>query len=222
VPGPWPDESIYDITLRSVLRGLPGLEVGQTFTRGALHSMAWLDAELESLLTNDRADYVYVHILAPHPPLFLQPGCESEPRPELAGFTIGTPMATPEELASIEAGYANQVQCVNLALGRAAQMAADNGAVMVMFGDHGSDLSGQLFSVGAEWNDAQIFERFRPFFAGVGPGCDFSDLGSLINVGRRILTCLGDDSLPDLSSRSFVANANGVLEETQVPASVDD
>jgi hypothetical protein len=216
VAGPWPDESIYDIVLKSWLRGLPRFEVGQSFSRGALHSMEWLNTGLEPLLTNDAADYIYVHLLAPHPPLFLLPGCESEPRALLSGFTIGTPGSTPEELELIRAGYWSQVQCVNSVLSRVAELVAANDAVMVMFGDHGSDINGQLFVNGSLWNEAQIRERFRPFFAGYGEGCDFLELGSLVNVGRRILSCLGDDSTPDLTTRSFVVEIGGDFDEIEV------
>lgn len=221
VAGPWPDESIYDIALKSVLTGLPGFEVGQTFTRGALHSMTWLDTDLEGLLTNDRADYVYVHLLAPHPPYFLDPACENEPRAEMSGFRSGDPDSTPDELKSMRNGYWNQIQCVNSVLTRVAELAAATNAIVVMFGDHGSDTTGQLFVDGREWSDAQIRERFGAFFAGYGEGCDFSDLGSLVNVGRRVLSCLGDDSTPDLATRAFIVNEGESLQEIH-PTLVDD
>jgi hypothetical protein len=222
VTGPWPDERIYDIILKSWLRGLPPFEVGRSFSRGARRSMEWLNTELEPLLKNDTADYVYVHVLAPHPPLFLLPGCESQPQELFSGFTIGTPGSTPEDLDLIRAAYGNQVQCVNSVLSRVAGMAAANDAVMVMFGDHGSDINGQLFVKGSSWNDAQIRERFRPFFAGYGEGCDFSQLGSLVNVGRRILSCLGDDSTPDLATRTFLVETGGDFDEIEVPPLVSE
>jgi hypothetical protein len=219
VAGPWPDETVYDINLRSLLRGLPGLEAGRSFSRGALNSLRWLENELGSYLGNDVADYIYVHALAPHPPFFLDSSCESTPTRELSGFSTGASWLSDEELALRSAGYANQVRCVNRILTTVAKMAVANDAIVVMFGDHGSDLGGQLYLDGGDWTDEHIAERFGVLFAAYGPGCNFADIGSLVNVSRRVVNCISDAGLEDLPFRAYLPSKGWDLTEIKVPTS---
>jgi len=222
VAGPWPDETIYDIALRSLLRGLPGLERGRSFSRGALKNIHWLENDLGQYLTNEVSDYVYVHVLAPHPPSFLTSSCESIPTAEMSGFTTGGPSYSREQIEIRSKGYQEQVICLNQVLTSVATAAVENQGIVVMFGDHGSDIGGQLYLDGSEWTDAQIRERFGVFFAGYGPGCDFEDIGSLVNVSRRIVACLSGDKLADLPLRTFLPSMSWDLTEFDLAASIDD
>ncbi|HLF41910.1 MAG TPA: hypothetical protein VJA46_00115 [Acidimicrobiia bacterium] len=213
VAGPWPDETVYDIALRSLVRGLPGLEEGRSYSRGALRNIRWLENDLHQYLTNEVSDYVYVHVLAPHPPFFLTSSCESIPTPELSGFTGGGSWFSPDQIEMRSEGYQEQVRCLNSVLTTVARAAVQEDAIVVMFGDHGSDFGGQLYLDGSEWTDAQIRERFGVFFAGYGPGCDFEDVGSLVNVSRRILGCLSGTDLVDLPLRAFLTSKSWDLTE---------
>jgi hypothetical protein len=210
---PWPDETVYDISLRSLLRGAPGFEVGQSFGRGAKHSIEWLETDLDGYLANDTADYVYVHVLAPHAPFFLTSSCEMLATDELSGFTAGAPGLSQDAVEARSAGYKAQIQCLNGVLTSVAESAVDNEAVLVMFGDHGSDVGGQHQTDPSDWTDANVRERFGAFFAGYGHGCDFEDVGSLVNVSRRIVGCVSGSDLPDLPSRAFLASEDWDLTE---------
>jgi hypothetical protein len=221
VPAPWPDESLYDIAARSQLRGLSGLEEGRSFSRGAVKAMTWLETELEDYLQNGVPDYIYLHLLAPHPPLFLSSSCESRPSPETAGFTMAVPWSSAAEIEVRSAAFSEQLVCVNHALVKAARLAVEGHALMVIFGDHGTDLGGQLAVDGTEWGEADIWERYRPTVAGYGEGCDFDDLGSLVNLGRRVVGCLTQEDIPDLGSRSYLASKSWDLTETTVPETPD-
>jgi len=213
VAGPWPDETVYDIALRSLLIGLSGLEEGRSFGRGALRNIHWLESDLGQYLSNNVSDYVYVHVLAPHPPFFLSSSCESVPTAEMSGFTAGGPSYSQEQIEKRSKGYQGQVICLNQVLRSVARKAIANDAILVMFGDHGSDLGGQLSLEGNEWTDADIRERFGVFFAGYGPGCDFEDVGSLVNVSRRIVSCLSGEELADLPTRGFLPSKSWDLTE---------
>ncbi|HEY6628715.1 MAG TPA: hypothetical protein VI193_07025 [Acidimicrobiia bacterium] len=217
---PWPDETVFGISMHTLLRGAPGFEVGYSFSRGARHSLGWLENDLEPLLRNDVSDYVYVHVLAPHPPFFLTSSCEMNPTKALSGFTTGAPGLTREQVSIRSEGYVDQIRCLNGVLPSVAEAAIENDAIIVMFGDHGSDTGGQLFLEGSEWTDADIRERFGPFFAGYGPGCDFDHLGSLVNVSRRIVACLSGDHLPDLATRAFVHTKDWDLTEIEMEGSI--
>ncbi|MEX2251162.1 MAG: hypothetical protein WD895_03715 [Acidimicrobiia bacterium] len=213
VAGPWPDETIYDIALRSLLIGLSGLEEGRSFSRGALRNIHWLETDLGQYLSNSVSDYVYVHVLAPHPPFFLSSSCESVPTAEMSGFTAGGPSYSQEQIERRSKGYQGQVICLNQVLRSVARKAVANDAILVMFGDHGSDLGGQLGLEGSEWTDADIRERFGVFFAGYGSGCDFEDIGSLVNVSRRIVSCLSGSEFADLPLRAFLPSKSWDLTE---------
>ncbi|MGH8872081.1 MAG: sulfatase-like hydrolase/transferase [Acidimicrobiia bacterium] len=197
VGAPWPDETFYDVAYRSALRGIPGLEVGRSFTEGVLRGLDWLHSDLATYLVDDQPDLVYVHLLAPHPPLFLDEQCRPDWRGGVTGFAIGRPEMSEDELAVARDRYIDQVECVNSVLLRAAEkLGADD--VVLMFGDHGPDSTGQLFRAGTEWSEEQRRERFGSFYAARVPGCDMSEIGSLVNLGRRMLSCLSGDELPDL------------------------
>jgi hypothetical protein len=201
VPGPWPDETVYDIAARSVLRDLPGLETGRSFMRGALQSLDWLEESLSGFLNNGRPDYIYVHVLIPHPPMLLDESCEEDARNELAGFAIGTPGIDESDLSVRRDGYVRQVICVNRHLAEVASEIADANAIGIFTGDHGPDSLAQLFINGDNWTVDQRVERFEVLFGALHEGCDYSDVLSLVNAGRRLLSCLSGTTLaaqPDL------------------------
>ena len=221
VSGPWPDETFYDIARSSLLRGLPGLEDARSFSRGALHAFGWVHDDLASYLENGEPDLIYIHLLAPHPPFFLNSSCEPRPDIAMAGFTTGVPGLPEQQEQERRNGYAAQVECVNQVLTFLAGNAVANGSVIVMFGDHGPDSSAQLFIDGDKWTDEQLRERFGVMFAGYGPGCDFEGIGSLVNVSRRIISCLSDEEFPDLPRRAFVRNGNWDMTEVDLSLAYD-
>jgi hypothetical protein len=197
----WPDETFYDVANRSILRGLPGYELGRPFTEGALHTLDWLKNDLGGYLRDDVPDLVYVHVLAPHPPLFLDARCEPDWRGGLPGYVIGSPQMDSDELALVRARYTDQLECVNSVLLEVARQLPEDD-VAVIFGDHGPDSLGQLFLPSGEmWSEEQRRERFGVFYAAHVPGCDMTSIGSLVNLGRRLLSCMSETALPDLETR---------------------
>jgi hypothetical protein len=200
VAAPWPDETFFDVANRSILRGLPGYELGRPFTEGALHTLEWLESDLGQYLRDDVPDLVYAHVLAPHPPLFLDARCEPDWRNGLPGYVIGSPQMDGAELAAARARYTEQLECVNRTLLEIARALPEDD-VAVMFGDHGPDSLGQLFLPSGEmWSEEQRRERFGVFYAAHAPGCDMT-IDSLVNLGRRLLSCLSEPAMPDLETR---------------------
>lgn len=218
VGAPWPDETFYDIARSSVLRGLPGLEDARSFSRGAQHALRWAQNDLEGYLTNGEPDLIYVHLLVPHPPFFLDSSCEARPEMAMAGFTTGIPGLPEHQNQERHAGYVEQVKCASRVLISMTELAVANESVIVMFGDHGPDSSAQLFIDGQTWTNDQLRERFSVMFAGYGPGCDFAGIGSLVNVSRRVVSCLADEPIPDLPAKAYVRN--GTWDMTEVDLSL--
>jgi len=203
VGGPWPDETYYDIAHRSVFRDLPGFEHGISFSRGAQHAMAALEENLEGYLQDDQPDFVFVHLLAPHPPFFLTESCEMEPSIPLAGFAVSFPNSTDAAAALRSDAYIDQIECVNDLLIRTAEAISDSGAIGLFLGDHGPDRLGQLFDPADGWTDEQRSERLGILFAAHHPGCDYSSVTSLVNAGRHLLACLSGTELEPLPDRFF-------------------
>jgi hypothetical protein len=203
IRGPLPDESIYDVANRSILKDLPGLETGRSFTRGALRAMEWLRGDLEDLLHNETPELIYAHLLMPHPPLFLDEECAMRAQDGFKGFTIYQPGMSPAELASARRWYGRQVDCVNEVLTEVAALADATDSIAVVFGDHGPDSLGQLYIPGVQWSEEQRFERLSAMLAARAPGCDMNALDSLVNVGRRLVTCLSDAEFPDLPTMTY-------------------
>jgi hypothetical protein len=219
VEAPWPDESFYDVTYRSLFRDLPGFETGLSFARGAQHVMTWLTRDLPSILEDSERDVIYAHVLAPHPPLFMDDNCEIDARAGFKGFTIYQPGMTTSDLEEARKAYANQVRCVNEMLLQVAETADATDSMVVMFGDHGPDSLGQLFIPGADWDEAQRFERLSSFLATRVPACDMSSPRALVNVGRRLMSCISTNELADLPVRAFEGRpGSGGEEIVEVPS----
>lgn len=200
---PWPGEEYYDIAYRSFLRGLPGFEEGHPFHQGALNAIEWLRRDLESALSNDVPEFIHLHLLAPHPPLFLDPSCNSDVNSRYQGFTIPRPDMSPLDLDNARDRYVAQVECVNRVIVNLARLAHDNDAIVVFTGDHGPDSLGQLYTDGASWSDAQRSERLTTAAAIRVPDCSIHGVESLVNVSRRLVSCMSDATLPDLPTRVF-------------------
>jgi hypothetical protein len=201
--GPWPDETYYDIVHRSVFRGLPGFEEGIAFSRGADHAIETLDGDLEGFLANSVPDFIFVHLLVPHPPFFMSESCETEPSAEMAGFALSFPDSTQAEVERRSAAYIAQVKCTNEVLAKSAERISKHGAVGLFFGDHGPDKLGQLFENADGWTDEQRHERLGVMFAAHHPGCDYESIVTLVNAGRRLLSCLSGSDLDSLPDRFF-------------------
>ena len=198
----WPDETIYDFAYRTLLRGLPGFEVGRSFTEGAIDVMEWMDSELETYLNDDQPDIIFIHLLVPHPPMFLSADCVPNWRDGYTGFAVGR-LGMDEETSAMRGdAYIQQVECVNSVLLRFGSNLSSDSAVVIM-GDHGPDLQGQLFLPASDWSADQRKERYEVFFAARVPGCDMSSIESLVNVARRVLSCISQDQFIDLPTQLF-------------------
>ena len=198
----WPDETVYDFAYRTLLRNVPGFEIGRSFTEGALDVMEWIDSELPSYLDDDQPDIIFIHLLIPHPPMFLAADCAADWRGGIPGFAMGRPGMDERSSAVVRAAYIEQVKCVNSVLLRFARNLNPDDVVLIM-GDHGPDSQGQLFLLGTAWSEDQRSERFDVFFAARVPGCDMSSIESLVNAGRRALSCLSQDQFADLPTQRF-------------------
>ncbi len=200
VESPWPDETFYDAVYRSILVGLPGLELGRPFTLGALNAMTWLEKDLPRLLADDQPDFIFAHVLMPHPPLFLDGDCTPDWRGGAQGFAMGRAAHTEADTARVRSLYLQQVECANSLITRVTGALGEDDAIVIM-GDHGPDSQGQLYVQSDAWTDEQRVERFGAFLAARVPGCEMADVTTLVNVSRRMMSCLTGEEMPDRPTR---------------------
>jgi hypothetical protein len=164
--------------------------------------MEWMDSDLAGYFNNDEPDIIFIHLLVPHPPLFLSADCEPDWRNGLPGFEVGRADMDEQTLAAAGEAYIQQVECVNSVLLRLANNLSPE-AALVIIGDHGPDIQGQMLRPGTDWNEDERAERYGVFFAARVPGCDMSSLGSVVNTARRAISCLSGDQFADLPTRIF-------------------
>jgi hypothetical protein len=190
--------------------------------------MSWLRTELGAYLRNESPELIFVHMMLPHPPLYLATDCDFRRDGGLSGLVVGIPDMEDSAVELRKRLYVDQVRCVaTVLLDLAAQV--DNRALLLAFGDHGPDSQGQLFMGTEDWTQTVIEERFGVFFATNESRCGLSSVRSLVNVGRRLLSCLGGLSAAPRPDRRFIEPGTlgspgappGPLREISAPAVPD-
>jgi hypothetical protein len=159
----------------------------------------------------DAPRVVLAHVMPPHPPFvlgqepdFLEacfPGCSIwESTPEGMGIS-------PDEYArrmGIQVSELNRLVVVALD----AIVAADPDAIVVVWSDHG-----------ARRHEDADDEHFRTLFAARTPGQPdlFTDDQAPVNVFRRILSSVSNESFPDLPYEAWASDWDWPMEMTPYP-----
>ena len=150
--------------------------------------------------TDDQPTLVFGHIMAPHPPLFLDQDCNYRFEPELNGNTIDVGLGNVEQRKE---AFLGQAEC---AVGFAIELleALPPETIVVFAADHGSDSHNQLLTLADDWTAAGAVERMNVFLAARTPeNCALGSPVQVPNVMRRILACLGDEPAVDVEARMF-------------------
>ena len=168
--------------------------VPHPYVQGALHS-------LEALAQHGREadsgkDFVFAHILIPHPPIQLNGDCNLVLDPRLKGQLLGVQGMNAATRQFRQAGYQDQRACLNeKLLATIADLPSD--ASVVITADHGTDLLGQLEKEPRDWTTADIEERFRIFHAARLPEpCELPVERDLVNLVRAEVGCVAGEALP--------------------------
>ncbi len=199
VDSPFLDEATF-FALNRTLLGPHILESqGYSFTVGAQNNMRWLRDNGGALSADDKADFVFAHIMAPHPPFFLNRECETSYAPELSGVTF---LSSRDEFEQREEAYLEQAYCIDGFMASFADSLSSS-AVVVFVADHGTDRRNQLAQHPGDWDFEEIQERLNVLLAVRAPGCTVGDTVILPDLFRRILSCLAIEDLPDLEPAMF-------------------
>jgi len=153
-----------------------------------------------------------VHVLAPHPPLFLDASCNViDGSSRLRRGSLNTIGEDPTTASARADGYVEQVQCVNRFLRRLTQSLSSTDALVFVTGDHGSNTLGQFETDPDDWSDAQIVERMSTLVA-VKPteGCDVPESSVTVAALRDLVSCAGGVDLGRLEERAFLLSLSGI------------
>jgi hypothetical protein len=159
-------------------------------------------------------NFVFIHLLIPHPPLFLDGTCQVEFDESLGRDTIWDPGRAlgGEEIARLRRAYVEQVECTNRTiLSLIDQLSTDS--VVIITADHGPDSLGPLNDP-TSWTDDQLKERFGIFSAIRLPTqcSNQSDSSTgVVNTFRRTFSCLSGSVIEDASEQHFVTGFNGAV-----------
>jgi hypothetical protein len=161
-------------------------------------SLQHLDALSEMVLdrrTEGVPRLTVAHLILPHPPFLLDDGCVG-----LDTTPVRRAFETPSEklITDRQALYTDQLVCTNgMVLGTIEEVvAARPNTIIMITGDHGSDIA-RLSSWGSDdWTDASIEERMSIFSAYRFPDCGYEPYPTMTPVnGTRLTTncALGSD-----------------------------
>lgn len=199
VDSPFLDEATFAAVYRTVLGPYVLESSGYSFTVGAVSAMSWLLENGESLSSDSKADFVFGHIMAPHPPFLLNRKCETVYAPELSGVTF---LRSRDELDQRKAAYLEQAACLDGFMTEFADSLSPS-SVVVFVADHGTDIRNQLVQDPKDWDLEEIRERFNVLLSVRAPGCTVGDAVILPNLFRKILSCLAIEDLDDLEPAMF-------------------
>jgi hypothetical protein len=161
-------------------------------------------------------NFVFIHLLVPHPPLFLDGECQIEFDAALSRDTIWDPARALDvgELTTLRRAYVEQVKCTNQTiLSLVDQLSSDS--VVIITADHGPDSLGPLDDP-TSWTDDQLSERFGIFAAIRLPTQCRNQSGrstDIVNTFRRTFSCLTGSTIEHVPEQHFVTGFTGAVFE---------
>ena len=215
VAAPWLDETMSILLSRSIFGAFFGVSRSSSFARGVGALREWTDTNLEAVSANGIADLVILHVLAPHPPLWLEEGCEASSGDLDDELAVWLPYFGIDVLEERRTAFQSQVGCVSSEVLRFVDR-LDSGEIVAIVGDHGPDSQGQLAKTVESWTPGMVKERMLTLAAVRLPaGCD-SELTSTLGTTRGIVSCVDGVTLPAIETRSFLTQepqVSGAIRE---------
>ena len=173
---------------------------------------SWSDVRPQT----DDPVFAFLHLVLPHPPLFLDRECAVRVDPELGGRILNDGRIDEAHLQRRKDAWVEQLECANKTvfefLGQ-----IDDEAVVVLTSDHGPDSAFVIESADPEDLTTDLLRERLPTLTAVR--MPESCRGTLpedihtVNLFRRVLGCLSDTELDMLDSRYFAASFGGSIVE---------
>jgi hypothetical protein len=149
--------------------------------------MRWIKENLPRLAVDDKPDFVFASVLAPHPPLFLDENCDFVYQYRLSGNSV---FVGEWLLDQRQKAFVSQARCVASFENKLFESVPDD-AVLILFSDHGGDSLGQLAKENHVWSRTEVIERLNVHLAIRTPAeCRLEPVVMLPDVLRGISSCL--------------------------------
>ncbi len=200
VPPTWFDTTTAIILNDTVLGSWFARNLGSPFTLSTEHAMNWLERHVGELSRSSRSHLVYAHLIAPHPPMFLDGSCQRQVTGRRSGPGFAAP-GIPIELR--REFFEEQMACLNrFMLDLAARIEPDD--VIIFVGDHGSDSRRQFLVASDKWSPEAVTERMNVLLAvRMASECPLSDELVVPNVLREVLSCYSEKTLHTVEHRMY-------------------
>jgi len=200
VAAPLLDEAMFFVLARTVASPSVLESAGYAFTVGSQHTMNWLLENGPRLSTDDQPNFVFAHVMAPHPPFFLDPTCETIYSRDRSGVLFSR---RADDVDNRRHAYLEQTMCLNDFMIDLSDN-LDPSAVVIFVADHGTDQRNQLARDPSSWSHEDLIERFNIFLAVRGEAdCSVGDRVVSPNIFRRLLSCMSEETLEDREPRVF-------------------
>lgn len=216
---------ILDVTMYRLLQNTP---VGGLFYANTGDPATWLNVRRIDQMRHwrtfaqdlgDVPSFTLLHLILPHPPLFLDRDCNVRIDPDLGGPEMIRDGMSEAQIEQRHMAWIEQVECANRAtvdfIGQ-----LDDDDVVIITADHGSDATYRLFGDVAQYTADELSERMPTFTAARLPEqCTGSipDDVALVNLFRYVFACLADETPDPLPDRTFVASFGGYIFEVKTP-----
>jgi hypothetical protein len=169
--------------------------IGTERTFNALNNLA------TGYSSNSRPDLVVAHSLAPHPPMLLDQNCARQgPAPNRSSLLLSYDGWDDALIAERATTFMEQVACVDAMVAEFVQsLPAED--VIVVVGDHGSEIRGQVSAPPADWTEDMLRERLQTLAAVRFPGCREPVVRATVEIVPGLFACFGLDlPKPELSA----------------------
>ncbi|MCP4309207.1 MAG: hypothetical protein GY788_30905, partial [bacterium] len=155
------------------------------------------------------------HVILPHPPLLLDSACNRQSDTNRRPLRV----TDPDVLDERRPYYVDQLICTNATVLDALDeiLAARSDTVIMITGDHGTELTRSEETPISEWTDDEIAPRMEIFSAYRLPGCDEAVYPEMTPVnGMRVATnCAIDAGLDAVTDEMYWAptDISGVVTD---------
>jgi hypothetical protein len=179
------DEEVSLLLERTIFGRFVAEQLGHSFSIGALHTVHAME-RLD--LDPGVPEFVFAHVLVPHPPLVLDRDCDVARVDSY--LNVWAPyIGDARDQQARRAQYVEQVLCANTLLEQLLARESFRDAVVAIVGDHGPDSMGQLVAPVGTWDTDQVEERLGSLVA--VRGCAGNPPRSSQNVLRFVAACIG-------------------------------
>ncbi|MFQ5524163.1 MAG: hypothetical protein ACE5F5_11400, partial [Acidimicrobiia bacterium] len=125
IRGVWPDTPTATAVRRSLFGALPIPALVEAMAPANLNSIAWLESDLESYLSNDQPEIMFVHLFLPHAPLRLDSNCEYRRDGGLGHMAVVAPVHSASDAEKRKRLYVDQVRCAERVIRGVTELVGD-------------------------------------------------------------------------------------------------